>query len=178
MYCGKNSPITIVIPQTKFPVYIIQCLALSASDHVTDRVEVNIIMIMLTSMWPKVTRYVSAQKYIYYVMSVCLYVCLKKVVYLRALTIPVPMLDIFASGSRYKGVQNMQATLQRAARLPAAPCGTDGGSCHFHCTVPAALCCAGVCLCLFLLLNVFYLPIFAKLGLVVGMTNKCQMVRR
>ena len=58
----------------------------------------------------------------------------------------------------------MQATLQRAVRLPSALCDTDGGSCHFHCTVPAALCGVGVCLCLFLLLNVVYLPIFAKLG--------------
>ena len=65
----------------------------------------------------------------------------------------------------------MPATLQRVVRLPAALCVTDGGSYHFHCTVPAALCCAGVCLCLFLLLNVIYLAIYAKLGLVVGMTK-------
>ena len=66
----------------------------------------------------------------------------------------------------------MRATLQRAVRLPAALCGTDGGSCHFHCTISAALCAAGVCLCLFLLLNVVYLAIYAKLWLVVGMTKQ------
>ena len=60
--------------------------------------------------------------------------------------------------------------------------GTDNGFCHFHCTVLAARCSAGVCLCLFLALNVVYLPIYAKLGLVVSITkqmlwqNKCQMV--
>ena len=48
----------------------------------------------------------------------------------------------------------------------------DNGSCHFHCTVPSALCDAGVCLGLFLVLNVVYLPIYAKLGLVVGMTKQ------
>ena len=66
----------------------------------------------------------------------------------------------------------MQATLQRAEGLSAALRRTSGGSCHFHCTVLAALCGAGVCLCLFLLLNVVYLPIYAKLGLVVGMTKQ------
>ena len=50
--------------------------------------------------------------------------------------------------------------------------GTDNGSCHFHCTVLAALCSASVCLCLFLALDVGYLPIYAKLGLVVGMTKQ------
>ena len=50
--------------------------------------------------------------------------------------------------------------------------GTDNGSCHFHCTVLAALSGAGVCFCLFHLLNVVYLPIFTKLGLVVGMTKQ------
>ena len=50
--------------------------------------------------------------------------------------------------------------------------GTDNGSCHFHCMVPVALCDAGVCLCLFLALNVVYLRINAKLGLVVGMTKQ------
>ena len=50
--------------------------------------------------------------------------------------------------------------------------GTDGGFCHFHRTVIAALCGAGVCLCLLLLLNVVYLVIYAKLGLVVGMTKQ------
>ena len=64
----------------------------------------------------------------------------------------------------------MQATFQRA--VPAALRGTDNGSCHFHCTVSAALCGAGVCLCLFLLLNVVHFPIYAKLGLVVGMTKQ------
>ena len=43
---------------------------------------------------------------------------------------------------------------------------------HFHCTVLAALCGAGVCLCLFLLLNVVYLAIYVKLGLVVGVTKQ------
>ena len=56
--------------------------------------------------------------------------------------------------------------------LPAALCSADGGSCHFHCTVLAALCGADVCLGLFLLINGFYLPIYAQLGLVVGMTNQ------
>ena len=53
----------------------------------------------------------------------------------------------------------------------AAVRGTDGGSCHFHCMVLAALCDAGVCLCLYLFLNVVYLAICVKLGLVVGMTK-------
>ena len=50
--------------------------------------------------------------------------------------------------------------------------GTDNGSCHFHCTVLAALWCAGVCLCLFLALDVLFLPTNAKLGLIVGMTKQ------
>ena len=50
--------------------------------------------------------------------------------------------------------------------------GTDGGSCYFHCTVLAAICGAGVCLCSFLVLNVVYLAIYAKQGLVVGMTKQ------
>ena len=50
--------------------------------------------------------------------------------------------------------------------------GTDNWSCHFHCTVLAAPCGADVCLCLFLALDVVYLPIYAKLGLVVGMTKQ------
>ena len=50
--------------------------------------------------------------------------------------------------------------------------GTDNGSFHFHCTALAALCGAGVCLCLFLALDVVYLPIYAKLELVVGMTKQ------
>ena len=49
--------------------------------------------------------------------------------------------------------------------------GKDG-SYHFHCTVLAALCGEGACLCFFLALNVVYLPIYAKLGLVVGMTKQ------
>ena len=49
---------------------------------------------------------------------------------------------------------------------------TDNWSCHFHCTVLAALCGASVCFCLFLALHVVYLPIYAKLGLVVGMTKQ------
>ena len=66
----------------------------------------------------------------------------------------------------------MQATLQRAVKLPAALYGTNGGSCHFHCTTPAALYGAGVCSCLSILLNVVYLAIYAKLGFVVGMTKQ------
>ena len=54
----------------------------------------------------------------------------------------------------------------------AALCGTDNGSYNFHCAVLAALCGAGVCLCLFLLLNVVYLQIYVKQGLVVGMTKQ------
>ena len=50
--------------------------------------------------------------------------------------------------------------------------GTDNGSCQFHCTILADLCGAGVCLCLFLALDVVYLPIYAKLELVVGMTKQ------
>ena len=50
--------------------------------------------------------------------------------------------------------------------------GKDNGSCHFHCRILAALCGAGVCLCLFLALDIVYLPIYAKLGLVVGMTKQ------
>ena len=50
--------------------------------------------------------------------------------------------------------------------------GTDNGSCHFHCTLLAALCGAGVYLCLFLAVDVVYLPIYAKLWLVVGMTKQ------
>ena len=66
-------------------------------------------------------------------------------------------------------VMSLLCTFQRAALV--ALC-TDGGSCHFHCTVLAALCGAGVCLCLFLLINVVYLSIYAKLRLVVGMTKQ------
>ena len=48
----------------------------------------------------------------------------------------------------------------------------DNRSCQFDITALAAPCSAGVCLCLFLLLNVVYLAIYAKLGLVVGMTKQ------
>ena len=65
---------------------------------------------------------------------------------------------------------SLSCTFQRA--VLAALCGTDNGSCRCHRTVPAVFCVAGVCLCLFLLLNIVYLPIYAKLGLVVGMTNQ------
>ena len=50
-------------------------------------------------------------------------------------------------------------------------CGTDNGSCHFHCTVLTVLCAAGVCLCLFFLLNVVYLQVYVTLELIVGMTK-------
>ena len=50
--------------------------------------------------------------------------------------------------------------------------GKDGGSCHFHRTVLEAPCDASVCLSLFLLLNVVYLPIHAKLWLIVVMTKQ------
>ena len=70
-------------------------------------------------------------------------------------------------GSRYKSVQNMQSTLQRSGSalyrqrfLSLSLYGTRG-------TLYA-----GVCLCLFLALDVVYLPIYAKLGLVVDMTNQ------
>ena len=60
----------------------------------------------------------------------------------------------------------MQLTLQRSGSawyrqrfLSLSPYGTIGSLR------------AGVCLCLILLLNVVYLPIYAKLGLVVGMTK-------
>ena len=39
-------------------------------------------------------------------------------------------------------------------------------------TTVVVLCDASVCLCLFLLLKIVYLPIYAKLGLVVGMTKQ------
>ena len=64
----------------------------------------------------------------------------------------------------------LSCTFQRA--VLAALRGTDGGSCHFHCTVLAALCGAGVCLCSFLLLDVVYLAIYAKQGSVVGLTKQ------
>ena len=40
--------------------------------------------------------------------------------------------------------------------------GTDDGSCHFLCTVLAALYGAGVCLCPFLTLDVVYLQIYCQ----------------
>ena len=43
-------------------------------------------------------------------------------------------------------------------------------SLSLYCT--RALCGAGVCLYLFLALDVVYLPIYAKLGLVVGITKQ------
>ena len=64
----------------------------------------------------------------------------------------------------------MQATFQ--CTVVEALRGADNGSCHFHCTVLADLCGAGVCLCLFRALDVVYLPIYDKLGLVVGMTKQ------
>ena len=45
-------------------------------------------------------------------------------------------------------------------------------SCQFQRELLAALCDAGVGLCLFLLLNVVYFPIYVKLGSVVGMTKE------
>ena len=84
---------------------------------------------------------------------------------------------VYISTSRTSGsvwyrrrVVLLSCTFQRA--VLAALCGTVGESCHFHCTVPAAFCGAGVCLCSFLLLKVIYLLIYAKLGLVVGMTTQ------
>ena len=85
-----------------------------------------------------------------------LYVCLDKLASRRTLTIPVPMLDILASWWSICTPYCNVAVLR----------GTDNGSCHFHCMVQAALCGAGVCLCLFLALDVVYLPIYAKLGTV------------
>ena len=51
-------------------------------------------------------------------------------------------------------------------------CRTSGSVYLSTVLVSAALCVAGVCLCFFLLLNVVYLPIYAKLRLVVGMTKQ------
>ena len=68
------------------------------------------------------------------------------------------------------GCVNFLCTFQRAAL--AALCGADNGSCYFHCTILAVLAGECICLCLFLLLNVAYLPICAKLWLVVGMTKQ------
>ena len=65
---------------------------------------------------------------------------------------------------------SLSCTFQRC--VVAVLRGTDGGSCYFHCTVLAANCGAGVCLCSFLLLNVVYLAIYAKQGLVKDMTKQ------
>ena len=48
-------------------------------------------------------------------------------------------------------VVSLSCTFQRA--VLAALCGTDGGYCHFHCTVLAALSGTGVCLCLLFFIN-------------------------
>ena len=76
-----------------------------------------------------------------------------------------------ASGSvRYRRrAVLLSCTFQRA--VLEALCGTDGDSCHIHCTVPADLRGAGVLLCLSLVLNLVYLTICAKIRLVVGMTK-------
>ena len=67
-------------------------------------------------------------------------------------------------------VVSLSCTFQRV--VLSALCDTDGGSCHFHRMLLADVCGAGVCLCLFLLLKVAYLPIYAKLGWVVGMAKQ------
>ena len=64
---------------------------------------------------------------------------------------------------------SLSCTFQRS--VVAALHGADNGSCHFHCMILMDFCGAGVCLCLFLLLEV-YLVICATLGLVVGMTKQ------
>ena len=61
----------------------------------------------------------------------------------------------------------MQATLQRSGSA-----WYRQRVCLSHCTILTALCGVNGCLCLFILLNVVYLPIYAKLGLVVGMTKQ------
>ena len=66
----------------------------------------------------------------------------------------------------------LYTAFQRAVDLPAAQRGTDGESCHFHCMTLAALCGACVCLSLFLLVTVVYLPLYAKLGLIAGVTKQ------
>ena len=65
---------------------------------------------------------------------------------------------------------SLSCTFQRET-LAALRC-TDNVSGHFHCTVLAAICGVGVCLSLILLLNVVYLPIYAKLDLVIVMTKQ------
>ena len=69
-------------------------------------------------------------------------------------------------------VVSLSCTFQRA--VLAALRRADNGSCHSHYTVLAALCDAGVfyVLCLFLLINVLYLPMLLKLGLIVGLTKQ------
>ena len=67
-------------------------------------------------------------------------------------------------------VVSLSRTFQRV--VLEAVCGTDGGSCHFHSTALAVLCDAGVCLCFFPSINVVYLSIYTKLGLMVGMTKQ------
>ena len=59
----------------------------------------------------------------------------------------------------------MQATLQRAVRLQLVVSLSLYGS-------SGSFCDAGVCLCLFLLLNVVDLAIYAELGLVVDITKQ------
>ena len=67
-------------------------------------------------------------------------------------------------------VLSLSCTFQRA--VVAALLDADNGSCHFHCMILADFCDADVCLCSFLLFDVVYLEICAKLGLVVGMTKQ------
>ena len=67
-------------------------------------------------------------------------------------------------------VVSVSCTFQRA--IVAALRVADNGSYHFHCMILADFCGAGVCLCLFLLLDIVYLAICANLGLVVGMTKQ------
>ena len=75
------------------------------------------------------------------------------------------------SGSAWdhQQVVSLSYSFQRA--LLAALRGTDGGSCRFHCMILAAFCDSGVCLCLFLLLNVVYLPIYARVDRRYDKTN-------
>ena len=75
-----------------------------------------------------------------------------------------------SSVSHTRRVVSLLCIFQRA--VLAALHGKYDGWCHFHCTVQAALCGAGVCLCLFLLLKIVYLAIYVQLGLVVGMTKQ------
>ena len=77
-----------------------------------------------------------------------------------------------SSGSVWyrRRVVSLSCTFQRA--VVAALLGADNGSYHFHCMMLADFCGSGVSLCLFLLLDVVYLAISAKLGLVVGMIKQ------